>query len=702
LRLATAVLISLVLTPFAAEASPRRLGQAFFALEIGNHELAYRIASKLQAQKFVNPDYVHYVAGQSAFALGQLDAALERFEILRGMRDSRFQRWAAWRAADIQFQLGRIKAAREAYWDLVNQAGNRPDEDVGLARFRIAMADKEKGEKDKAIPEFVRFLTLHPRHPMEDPALAELRALLPDSSDVLSVENRLDRAELLSAEKHWHEAIVELNQLPDTLDKDQAVRRDFVLGMTLYRMRRHYERSAELLLGVYREKGARAAEALFHGTRALSRADKDKEAIAGYQQVVKEFPKSEWAAEASFLIGWLQFNLGNFKESLPLLQASRKQFPRSSFALDALWYEGMALFLLGQYAEALPIFTTLSGKRGDLIPDKGSYWKARTLFLLGKKEDANAEYQKLVGEYPLGWYALLAQARLREQKIAVKPFGQKPRDPKQAPALPGKFPRKMARDPLLRSVDELITADMFDEAAAELRRGESSFLKRQPRQAALAALFERYRRVKDYNRPWMLALVQGGDRALDAPPQGNARIWWQYAYPLAYRPLIEKWRDLGKSPKYYLYAIMHKESGFHPATHSYADARGLLQMIPPTTLRVADALGIEYTDDMLFDPEQNIRTGSWYIGRLLEKFKGQIPLGSGAFNAGPRPIMRWLEQYKNRPIDEFVELVPYTQTRNYMRRVTSLYARYLYLYEQDLYEQPLTVDPQYLVNELTY
>jgi soluble lytic murein transglycosylase len=147
---------------------------------------------------------------------------------------------------------------------------------------------------------------------------------------------------------------------------------------------------------------------------------------------------------------------------------------------------------------------------------------------------------------------------------------------------------------------------------------------------------------------------------------------------------------------------MRKESGFDPHTHSYANAIGLLQMIPRTTRRVAPAVGLTYTDDLLFDAELNIRAGSWYIGKLLKKFKGQIPLGAGSFNSGPGPVMRWIDQNGDRPIDELVELVAYSQTRGYMKKVTEIYARYLYLYEGEVYEQPLAVDKAYAVDELTY
>ena len=130
---------------------------------------------------------------------------------------------------------------------------------------------------------------------------------------------------------------------------------------------------------------------------------------------------------------------------------------------------------------------------------------------------------------------------------------------------------------------ELIGANLGVEAGRELRAGESAFLKRHPRAKALAILLDRYRKAGNFNRPWMMAVVHGGSRALNAEPKGRARVWWEHAYPRAYRNLVEKHKGLGKNPDYYLYSIMRKESGFNPHVHSYADAIGLLQMIPPTT-----------------------------------------------------------------------------------------------------------------------
>jgi soluble lytic murein transglycosylase len=328
------------------------------------------------------------------------------------------------------------------------------------------------------------------------------------------------------------------------------------------------------------------------------------------------------------------------------------------------------------------------------------YWLARIDEKLKNKDAAVAGYTSTVKRFPFSWYALLARSRLTALGVKISPFGDDAITP-LGPKLAATVDESLAKDELIARADELVAAGLDADAGYELSRGERAFIKRYDRGKAFAMILDRYRKAGNFNRPWMLAVVYGG-RALDGPAKEDARRWWEHAYPRAYRTLVEKYQKLGKNPDGYLYSIMRKESGFDPHILSYADAQGLLQMIPATSRRVSKVLGIPYDAGRLYEPDYNIQTGAWYIGHLLQKFKGQIPIGAGSFNSGPRPVMRWLDQNGAREMDEFVELVPYTQTREYMKKVTENYARYRYLYNNEIYEQPLTVDKKYVGDQLTY
>ncbi len=688
-----------------------RLDQAYRAYRAGDYEGAYDTARKIRLGQLRNGDYGLYVLAQSAALTGRHGEALRAFRRLARKRTSRFAGVAAWRAADTLWAQGKAAAASRRYRALLRSArGTKKTRrsgragDPAIAQFRMAEADARAGRAGRAIAAFRQMRDQHPAHPLAARAQTRLFELGGQRATRIDPATRVLRAQRLMTAHRWRDAIAELALVPDTVARRLRDRRDYWRGMTMFKLRRQYKRAGDLLLRIYKRlPRPLAAKAMFHGARALSRADFDKDAIRWYQRVVREFPGTSWAREAQFLSGWLEYNLGNFGAAIPHLTKMRRKYPGTRWAREALWFLGFSYYMAGDHTRALREFAILAKRTGRVRGAKGRYWHARALQMLDKPTPAIAEYRALVGRDPFSWYALLARARLAEQGVDIPPFGDAKRSPASIPRIDVRVNPALARDPLIAMADELIAAGLDAEAGFELRRGERAFLKRtKPRSAALAMLMDRYRRAGNFNRPWMMSVVYGGRRALNVPPTGRARVWWQHAYPRAYRTLIDKWGYLGKNIPYYLYAIMRKESGYAPHVHSYANARGLIQMIPRTTKKVTKALGISYTEDMLYDPELNIKTGSWYIGRLLHKFKLQIPYGAGSYNSGPKPVMRWMKKNGSRPADEFVELVSYRQTREYMKLVTESYARYVYLYEGAIYAQPLTVDPAYVVNDLTY
>jgi soluble lytic murein transglycosylase len=255
-------------------------------------------------------------------------------------------------------------------------------------------------------------------------------------------------------------------------------------------------------------------------------------------------------------------------------------------------------------------------------------------------------------------------------------------------------PGQAERDPALQRADELAQAGLVADAGHELERAEDGLLKRLGREAGLAVLLERYPRLQAFHRGYQLAENRGGP-ALAVAPAGEARLVWEAAYPRAFADLVEPQVTKTDNPEYFLYAIMRKESGFSPNEVSYADARGLLQVIPARGQDMATELGEPFHPDELYDPATNIRLGARYIGSLVHRFAGQTFLAAAAYNGGVKPTMRWCDQYGKRPVDEFIELIAYDQTREYVKRVIGIHAHYVYLYRNQPYELNLAVDPRY-------
>jgi len=666
------------------------LGDGFRAYDAGDLATARRISDKLDAH-LANHDYALWLSGMVALRRGDAAAAKQAFNKLGKLASSRYAAQVPWRLADTAWSAGERQAASAQYTRLLSVTNAADAGDLGTAMFRIA-------EVAQTAEAYRALVIAHPSHPLADEAEAKMLAL---GGAPLGPSDRIARAKQLTSAHLWDQAIAELALVPQVgLPQRLGDQRDYWTGTTLYEMRRRYGDAGNLLLGVYVRLGDAAAEAMFHGARALSRADRDDDAIAWYHKVVDAFPNTSYAQEAQFLSGWLEFNRGHFKAAIQPLEASLAKYPHSKWVDDSLWFLGMSHYFLGEWDAARVHLAALAKLRGSLEAGKGSYWLARIDQRLNHPDAAISGYKETVAKYPFSWYALLSHARLSASSVKLGPFGDadvKARGPK----LLATVDEALAKDDLITRADELIAAGLGVDAGFELARGEKAFLGRHAKAAAIAMLLDRYRKAGNYNRPWMLAVSYSG-AALDGPPEDDARRWWENAYPRAYRTLVEKYQALGNNPEGYLYSIMRKESGFDPHDLSYADAQGLLQMIPPTTQRVVKALGIPYDAGKLYEPEFNVRTGSWYIGHLLEKFKTQIPIGAGSFNSGPKPVMKWLETTGDKEIDELVELIPYTQTREYMKKVTENYARYRYLYNNEIYEQPLTVDKNYVKDQLSY
>jgi soluble lytic murein transglycosylase len=687
--------------------SGQHLGAAFRAYDAGDLAAASKEIALVVDKNLINRDYALWLRGQLALVAENGGEARRHFTALATVARSRFAAVVLWRLADADWISGNYTSAADAYEKLLAAKNADQRADLATVLYRVAQAHHGVAQNPKAELNaqarrwYRRVMIEYPSHPLADDAMSILVSNHA-SEATLSPLDRIERAKHMTDAHQWDAAVAEIERLDTTtLSKSEKVQRDYWLGTTLYKMRRRYDEAGDLLINVSASmSGGSAAEAKFHGARALSRADRDDDAITWYQRVVAEFPSTDWAKEAQFLTGWLEFNRGNYKAAISPLETMLVKYPTSKWMDDALWFLGMSHYMLGDFAAAKENLVALSKHGGALEGGKGQYWLARTEERLRNSAAALDGYRATVKRYPFSWYAMLARARLKAAGAEVGPFGVASPSPR-GPTINSKLDADVERDPLIARADELIAAGMLEEAGYELARDESGFLKRHDRAAAFAVLFDRFQRATNFNRPWMLSIVHAAS-ALDGPPTGAAKIWWQNAYPRAYQTLIEKHQALGDNPDGYLYSIMRKESGFNPHDISYADAQGLLQMIPPTTKRVCDTIKLTYDDGRLYEPEFNIQTGSWYIGHMLTKFKKQIPIGAGSFNSGPRPVMKWLDQNGDREIDEFVELVPYIQTREYMKKVTENYARYRYLYAGEDYQQPLAVDKAYVKNNINY
>jgi soluble lytic murein transglycosylase len=515
-----------------------------------------------------------------------------------------------------------------------------------------------------AIHAFKTLLIKEPDSDFADVALAALSRLHAS----LSREESLDRAARLNERARYQTVIDELTALGIGASSTET-RRIHLLGRAYFGARNRYaDAHTTLEQAASRADNPDREEDAFLAARALARADRDDEAVVAYDRVAQRIA-GRWGHEAAFRAAWIVSRAGHTDAAVTrfrtFLQTRTDAQPAQR--AETAWELGWVLFQAQRYAEAVaPLQQSADLAVKSLEKARGRYWAGLALARAADPEQAVRVWQALSVERPLTYYALLAEARLRERNMTVA------QPPSPAVATPAPGVRFAPIVLWLRSLG-------FDrEAIARLAGHEDSLRRGLPENRADEALAVGYLSLGYAQRSYAIAQRHGDD--LDQPPTAQTRWVWDCAYPRPYAPWVEAAEDVNGLPRHYLFAIMRQESAFNGRDVSSARAIGLLQMIPPTTRRVARELGIDFQEDFLFDPAFNIRVGGHYIGRLYAQYQGVLQRSIGAYNAGPGAMGRWVRERATLELDAFVEMIPYDETRIYVRRVLQNLARYRYLH----------------------
>jgi soluble lytic murein transglycosylase-like protein len=151
-------------------------------------------------------------------------------------------------------------------------------------------------------------------------------------------------------------------------------------------------------------------------------------------------------------------------------------------------------------------------------------------------------------------------------------------------------------------------------------------------------------------------------------------------FPRQYLPLIETYSREQQVDPYLVQALIREETFFQADAVSPAKAHGLMQLLLGTARPLARALGFKIKTGDLHDPEINIRLGLRYFKSLLDRYEGKLYLALAAYNAGPHRVDRWLEDFSHADEEEFIELIPFSETRAYVKNILRNYFFYRYYY----------------------
>ncbi len=478
-----------------------------------------------------------------------------------------------------------------------------------------------------------------------------------------SVSDRVSRAEELMDARRFGKAVGELEAIEAADDSALDARWHHVYGMALFRTRTRYLDAARVLHQSVLLGGEHEIEDAFHSARALSRADRDTRAIRAYRRFAQRYPRSKRAPEARFLAAWLEIRLGraNGEKQMERLLRGKSQV-RGRWRRSAVWELGFRAFETRRYARAahyLSQYTTLVTDSMDEA--RGFYWLGRSYRRGPKAIDA---YRKAIAVEPLHWYAVLAAHRLKRLKV-------KPPSPFENAVSPGVAEVPESNLPVPDTFEAYRRLGLDLDGIAWLNAHDNALVAEYPKAQRIPLLTRLYRDAGAYRDALLVA------RRRMAYLQSNPaehRWWWDAAYPMPWRSIVDEHR--GELPRALIYATMRQESGFRPDVVSRAGAVGLMQLMPEIATKLA---GQPVTQYMLRVPETNIALGLEEMAALAADFDEVYPLSIAAYNAGKSRVKRWLKESRRMELDRFVERIPFTETRNYVRRVTTHYARYSYL-----------------------
>ncbi len=269
------------------------------------------------------------------------------------------------------------------------------------------------------------------------------------------------------------------------------------------------------------------------------------------------------------------------------------------------------------------------------------YWKARALSEKGLQSDADQLYQKIATER--SYYGFLAADKLSlAYNIIDEPVQYDNQELE-----------KIKQTPSIVRAKELLLVDQLTDARREWNYAIENYSSRQYQIAASLA----------HQWDWH-------DYAIRTIAKGKYYDDLNIRFPTPFTAHVKKYSSKRSLQPAFVYGIIRRESAFNPQARSPVGARGLMQLMPATAKQVSRQLKIKAPSRHdLNTPSFNINLGSKYIGDMLNKFNGHRALASAAYNAGPHRVNAWLPEDVELPADVWVDTIPFTETREYVRAI---------------------------------
>lgn len=483
-----------------------------------------------------------------------------------------------------------------------------------------------------------------------------------------SAKERLGRAERLKSMRAYEESLRTVEPLLSSDTKKIAAEARWLRARITLSSRQSWEEAIELLTASKEQDNVFQLKADLLIAYALTRLNRDREAVELYESIVKRAQKLPGLqASKIYQIMRLEFFSSNYEKALELgqtlLTKHKKQLSYEQNR-ETLFTTGMSALLSDKAGLAVNHLFE-SGRKSKSILDntRSVYWRAVALSE-SKPEKAQELFHHLCDRDPTIWYSQLGRSRLEKMGLDLGSCASPPLHRAESPT------------PLSTKLEELSPAAAFLAQAGFVREA-GEFLRSYERRGRIEApptdLVQHYIALESPQYVILRAY-----RKIDWPPDDEEELWWSsVAYPKPYPDLVENVEKKHGLPPYTVYAIARKESLFNPNVISYAGAMGLMQFMPQTYEENRKRAGLpKLKPGEIPGPVESLVAAGYELEFLWKTFGGQLPLVFSAYNGGPGATGNWLETSGDAPTDLFVEKIAFEQTRNYVRRCYQNMARY--------------------------
>ena len=550
------------------------------------------------------------------------------------------------------------------------------------ALYYQAQAFELVEQRRSSLNNYQRIHFLFPLYPeAESVDLKLARLSQKDTSLVFEVprEWRISRIEKLLAAKRYRETLKDLEQLAK-LDPPVSATAQFQFwqGMSQFGSGKFYE-AIQTLSQLNAPPSEMAAQAAFTVGECYRKLENYSQFKGNIQKMEQLFPGSRWLEEAYFSIGNYNLVQRNLDESVFYYQKIVESFPEGKHVKDAHWRITWRQYRQKNPQRALDLFLDHLNRYPESEYRLAAlYWSARCQELLGKTAEAIALYQESIQRFSHHYYGQMAEKRLELLKQEV-PLEKTPLAKADFSGRENAVDALVLGQDLIESwprVKALVLMQLFELAGKELMRS--------PVYGSSPAIDFQVARLFYLNNNFYLS-IQRLRRLLPNYAEltygSLPEEVWQMFYPIHFQATVSREAQRQQIDPYLVLGLIRQESMFNPRAQSAANAHGLMQLLPATARKVAREMKIPRpTVSRLQDPDLNIRLGTRYLSDLLKQFAGQEDKALAGYNAGEHRVESWLSEGDYADSAEFVETIPFSETRNYVKIIYRNYWFYRKLY----------------------